>query len=137
MSKGWLRRAWRWLTSFEPLSRSDAAGLFGFVSGLCGWMIGAPSLLSHIGALASGMCLGQTLRDRMQRAHERRIAQLDRDHRAAMAEIAMMDFEALVLLSKQQPGAVLEMRRCPRCRRITYNPNDIKEGYCVECHEWT
>jgi hypothetical protein len=27
--------------------------------------------------------------------------------------------------------------RCPRCGRRSYNPNDIREGYCGNCHDWT
>ncbi|GAA1015847.1 hypothetical protein Aple_010520 [Acrocarpospora pleiomorpha] len=26
---------------------------------------------------------------------------------------------------------------CPRCRRTSYNPNDIAAGYCGACHDWT
>lgn len=26
---------------------------------------------------------------------------------------------------------------CPVCRRTSYNPNDIREGYCGYCHDWT
>jgi hypothetical protein len=26
---------------------------------------------------------------------------------------------------------------CPECRRTSYNPNDIREGYCGFCHAWT
>lgn len=26
---------------------------------------------------------------------------------------------------------------CPRCKRTSYNPNDIREGYCGACHAWT
>jgi ribosomal protein L37E len=26
---------------------------------------------------------------------------------------------------------------CPRCGRTSYNPNDIREGYCGNCHDWT
>lgn len=26
---------------------------------------------------------------------------------------------------------------CPRCDRTSYNPNDIREGYCGACHNWT
>ena len=26
---------------------------------------------------------------------------------------------------------------CPRCRSVSYNPNDIREGYCGRCHDWT
>lgn len=26
---------------------------------------------------------------------------------------------------------------CPRCQRTTNNPNDVREGYCGACHDWT
>jgi ribosomal protein S27AE len=26
---------------------------------------------------------------------------------------------------------------CPRCHAASYNANDIKEGYCGNCHDWT
>lgn len=26
---------------------------------------------------------------------------------------------------------------CPRCRMVTYNPTDIKEGYCAQCEDYT
>lgn len=26
---------------------------------------------------------------------------------------------------------------CPRCRRVSQNPNDIAAGYCGACHDWT
>lgn len=26
---------------------------------------------------------------------------------------------------------------CPRCHMTSYNPNDIAEGYCGNCHDWT
>ena len=26
---------------------------------------------------------------------------------------------------------------CPRCQMTSYNPNDIREGYCGNCHDWT
>ena len=26
---------------------------------------------------------------------------------------------------------------CPRCGRTSYNPFDIAEGYCGNCHDWT
>ena len=25
---------------------------------------------------------------------------------------------------------------CPRCFRVSYNPNDIRERYCGACHQW-
>lgn len=26
---------------------------------------------------------------------------------------------------------------CPRCRRVSFSPDDVREGYCGNCHEWT
>lgn len=26
---------------------------------------------------------------------------------------------------------------CPCCQRTSYHPDDISEGYCVACHDWT
>lgn len=26
---------------------------------------------------------------------------------------------------------------CPRCGRTSHNPNDVREGYCGNCHDWT
>ena len=26
---------------------------------------------------------------------------------------------------------------CPACGAVSYNVNDIREGYCGRCHDWT
>lgn len=26
---------------------------------------------------------------------------------------------------------------CTRCHRTSANPNDVREGYCGACHDWT
>lgn len=26
--------------------------------------------------------------------------------------------------------------RCPRCGRVSYNPNDVRERYCGHCHRY-
>ena len=26
---------------------------------------------------------------------------------------------------------------CPKCKKTSYNPNDIAHGYCGFCHDWT
>jgi hypothetical protein len=26
---------------------------------------------------------------------------------------------------------------CPRCHMTSHNPNDVREGYCGNCHDWT
>lgn len=26
---------------------------------------------------------------------------------------------------------------CPRCGMTRHNPDDVREGYCGSCHDWT
>ena len=26
---------------------------------------------------------------------------------------------------------------CPRCGAVSHHPDDIREGYCGACHDWT
>lgn len=26
---------------------------------------------------------------------------------------------------------------CPRCGMTSHNPNDVRAGYCGNCHDWT
>ena len=26
---------------------------------------------------------------------------------------------------------------CPRCGMTSHNSNDVREGYCGNCHDWT
>jgi hypothetical protein len=26
---------------------------------------------------------------------------------------------------------------CPRCGRTSHHPDDVREGYCGACHDWT
>jgi hypothetical protein len=26
---------------------------------------------------------------------------------------------------------------CPQCHKTSYNPNDVREGFCGYCHAWT
>lgn len=36
--------------------------------------------------------------------------------------------------------AAAELARCfvcPKCRAVSYNPNDQREGYCGRCHDFT
>lgn len=34
-------------------------------------------------------------------------------------------------------AAPLPTITCPRCEAVSANPNDIREGYCGRCHDWT
>lgn len=135
-----IRRARDWLASLEPISRADKFALIAFFSGVAGWMFGSPGFLSHVGALLGGIGLGMMHRDRQQRAHERRMAQQQAEHNAALREIANLDLQTLALLSEHVDGAdggTAESRRCPRCGAVSYNWHDIKRRYCGACHDWT
>jgi hypothetical protein len=33
--------------------------------------------------------------------------------------------------------ADVESFTCPRCGITSWNPNDVREGYCGACHAWT
>ncbi len=35
-------------------------------------------------------------------------------------------------VSQHQPSFT-----CPVCKRTSYSPDDIREGYCGNCHDWT
>jgi hypothetical protein len=35
-------------------------------------------------------------------------------------------------VSEQPPGF-----SCPKCGRTSHHPDDIREGYCGACHDWT
>lgn len=26
---------------------------------------------------------------------------------------------------------------CPRCEIVSFSPDDVREGYCGNCHDWT
>lgn len=48
--------------------------------------------------------------------------------------------ETLVSYPGALPRAMYRARPCYTCRRCsltTYNVNDIREGYCGKCHDWT
>lgn len=31
----------------------------------------------------------------------------------------------------------MESFKCPWCRKVSYHPKDVEEGYCGNCHDWT
>jgi hypothetical protein len=44
----------------------------------------------------------------------------------------------LAVAQMERVWAVQQPRfTCPRCRMVSYNPHDIIEGYCGNCHDWT
>jgi ribosomal protein L37E len=68
----------------------------------------------------------------------------------AVANIALLDefrrredraFEDILGTGPRDriPGRAAEAPSitCPRCGMTSYNPNDIREGYCGNCHDWT
>ena len=38
-------------------------------------------------------------------------------------------------LERELHGA--ESVTCPRCGRTSHHPQDVAEGYCGACHDWT
>jgi ribosomal protein S27AE len=55
--------------------------------------------------------------------------------------VATLDM-ARVLDEYAQRGAALVAAvrpsiECPRCGRISHHPDDVREGYCGACHDWT
>jgi ribosomal protein S27AE len=40
-------------------------------------------------------------------------------------------------LADFMPPAGTPSITCPRCGATSYNPNDIQQGYCGRCHDWT
>ena len=42
-------------------------------------------------------------------------------------------------VAKHLPGRPQEAQAvvCPRCEMISFHPDDIREGYCGNCHDWT
>jgi hypothetical protein len=38
---------------------------------------------------------------------------------------------------RRDPGRAWPSITCPRCGMSSPNPNDIREGYCGNCHDWT
>lgn len=51
---------------------------------------------------------------------------------ALLFVILLAAFAVEVLMSEQQPSVT-----CPDCGRTSYHPQDIAEGYCSNCHDWT
>lgn len=41
------------------------------------------------------------------------------------------------LLAMPPSDAEPDSFTCPRCRRTSYHPTDVAEGYCGACHDWT
>lgn len=34
-------------------------------------------------------------------------------------------------------GRRAQAAACPRCGLTSHHPNDVAEGYCGHCHDWT
>jgi ribosomal protein S27AE len=47
------------------------------------------------------------------------------------------DDVAKLLKRQEQPKHSHPSITCPRCGATSYNANDILEGYCGRCHDWT
>ena len=40
-------------------------------------------------------------------------------------------------VSHAADGSQAQAITCPRCMRTSYNPGDIRNGYCGNCNDWT
>jgi hypothetical protein len=40
-------------------------------------------------------------------------------------------------VTKRESGLGAPSFTCPDCGATSYNRNDIREGYCGRCHDWT
>ena len=49
----------------------------------------------------------------------------------------MIGWFANAIEAGRSAGAQPRGRRCLVCKMITWNPTDVVEGYCVNCHDWT
>lgn len=45
--------------------------------------------------------------------------------------------QALVYRWRTATGPLRESITCPRCGITSHNFNDVREGYCGSCHDWT
>jgi hypothetical protein len=64
-------------------------------------------------------------------------------HRATAARVLVVisarnDISTPELVAKLQAAyGIPALFTCPKCGRTSHNPNDLVEGYCGACHDWT
>jgi hypothetical protein len=46
-------------------------------------------------------------------------------------------YERVCERRRRQERLRLPSITCPNCGRTSWNPNDVREGYCGNCHDWT
>jgi hypothetical protein len=44
---------------------------------------------------------------------------------------------ALADRPRAEPPSAPPSITCPRCGRTSQHPDDVREGYCGACHDWT
>lgn len=42
-----------------------------------------------------------------------------------------------VMSRRKRLSSVVPSFTCPRCGMMSYHPDDVREGYCGSCHDWT
>jgi hypothetical protein len=45
--------------------------------------------------------------------------------------------QMMLVLGSERVAKTYPSITCPRCAMTSYNPNDIRQGYCGNCHDWT
>lgn len=68
-----------------------------------------------------------------------RRGRLDETDQPADADEARYMLAQLVVTASRQAQAIAEGRamECPRCERVSTHPDDVAQGYCGACHDWT
>ena len=61
--------------------------------------------------------------------------------RGALVAAPVPDLEVRVISVEPTPPRIASRLpisiTCPQCGRTSYNPEDIAQGYCGGCHDWT
>lgn len=59
---------------------------------------------------------------------------------ACRAQEAMGHLMSTCMVSPEEAAALIsggQSVTCPQCGRTSWNPNDVREGFCSNCHDWT
>jgi ribosomal protein S27AE len=43
----------------------------------------------------------------------------------------------MLLAANIHPDKIVTAIKCPRCGMVSAHPEDVREGYCGNCHDWT
>lgn len=52
------------------------------------------------------------------------------------AEVIQQQYDEIIKNEMWKDPENFENIKCPKCRMVSYNTNDIKHKFCGNCHEW-